>query len=99
MAPVISPPGRLNHRNSAPPKLPIASVSITRSALARLGMAAANDEGMRLTPPYGKSDKGRQMRQRDAAMRALGALNCHTRHRVDATRRPAAMMTAVWAGR
>jgi len=41
-------------------------------------MTAAIDEGMRLTPPYGKSAKGRQMRQRDAAMRALGALNCHS---------------------
>jgi hypothetical protein len=33
-------------------------------------MADAIDAGIRLTPPYGKSAQGGQMRQRDAAMRA-----------------------------
>jgi hypothetical protein len=33
-------------------------------------MADAIDAGIRVTPPYGKSASGGQMRQRDAAMRA-----------------------------
>jgi hypothetical protein len=32
-------------------------------------MAEAIDAGMRVTPPYGKSASGGQMRQRGAAMR------------------------------
>src|SRR3981081_1533221 len=65
MAPEISPPGRLPNKNSAPPALPIASVSSTLRVLARLGMAEAIDAGMRLTPPYGKSRQRGQMRPRD----------------------------------
>src|SRR6202171_6843896 len=65
MAPEISPPGRLPNKNSAPPALPIASVSSTLRVLARLGMAEAIDAGRRLTPPYGKSRQRGQMRSRD----------------------------------
>src|SRR5260370_30212831 len=76
-APEINPPGRFAHRNSAPPAVPIASVSSTLRALARLGMADAIDAGIRLTPPYGKSSHSGQMRQRTAAMRVLPqALRC-----------------------
>jgi hypothetical protein len=39
MAPEISPPGRCAHKNSAPPAVPITSVSSTWRALVRLGMA------------------------------------------------------------
>src|SRR5882672_3278278 len=65
MAPEISPPGRWANRNSAPPAVPIASVSSTLRVLARLGMAEAIDAGRRLTPPYGKSRQRGQMRSRD----------------------------------
>src|SRR6185437_16332682 len=66
MAPDISPPGRLNHRNIPPPAAPIASVSRTWRVLARLGRAKAGaaDAGIRLTPFYPKSASGRQLRQR-----------------------------------
>ena len=72
MAPEISPPGRCASRNSAPPAVPITSVSSTLRILARVGMAKAIDAGIRLTPPYDKFVRGGQMRQRDAAMRGFG---------------------------
>ena len=71
MAPVISPPGRCAHRNSAPPAVPIASVSSTLRVLVRLGMAIAIDAGIRLTPPYGKSASGGQCAGAHGAMRCL----------------------------
>src|SRR5947209_10391519 len=69
MAPEIKPPGRLAHKNNAPPAMPIASVSSTLRILARVGMANAIETGIRLTPPYGKYHRARQMRQSDAALR------------------------------
>ncbi len=60
MAPEISPPGRLAHKNSTPPAVPIASVSSTLRVLA--GMANATDAGIRLTAPYVKSVAEGQMR-------------------------------------
>src|SRR4030081_1446916 len=77
MAAGIRPPGRFAHKNSAPPAVPIASVSSTLRVLVRLGMADAIDAGMRLTPPYGKSGSRGQMRQRTAAMRAWVRLSRH----------------------
>src|SRR5437899_8323179 len=67
MAPEISPPGRFAHKNSAPPAVPITSVSSTLRVLARLGMATASDAGIWLTAPYGKSLHRGQMRQRDCS--------------------------------
>src|SRR5229473_4076575 len=67
MAPEINPPGRLSRRNSAPPAVPMASVSSTWRVLARLGRANAVDAGIWLTPPYGKSLHGGQLRQRDCS--------------------------------
>src|SRR5713226_350934 len=71
MAPEISPPGRFAHRNSAPPAVPIASVSSTLRVLARLGMANAIDAGIRFTLPYGKSPHRGQMHHAHAAMHAF----------------------------
>src|SRR5665213_697906 len=89
MAPEIRPPGRLAHRNSRPPAPPIASVSSTISALLRLGRATAIDEGIRLTPPYGKSASEGQMRQREPAMhgRPRASQLCSTTGRRDAPAR------------
>jgi hypothetical protein len=67
MAPEINPPGRLSKRNSAPPAVPMASVSSTLRILMRLGMANAIGAGIWLTPPYGKSRRRGQMRQRDCS--------------------------------
>src|SRR6266571_1868233 len=67
MAPEINPPGRLSRRNSAPPAVPIASVSSTLRILMRLGMANAIGTGIWLTPPYGKSRRRGQMRQRNCS--------------------------------
>src|SRR5712691_1091597 len=67
MAPEINPPGRLSKRNSAPPAVPIASVSSTLRILMRLGMANAIGTGIWLTPPYGKSRRRGQMRQRNCS--------------------------------
>src|ERR1700729_4254681 len=69
MAPEISPPGRLSHRNMPPPAAPIASVSRTWRVLVRLGRAKAGDAdaGIRLTPFYVKSGSRAQLRQRDCS--------------------------------
>src|SRR3981189_511949 len=67
MAPEINPPGRWSKRNSAPPAVPIASVSSTLRILMRLGMANAIGAGIWLTPPYGKSRRRGQMRQRNCS--------------------------------
>ncbi len=72
IAPEISPPGRLSRRNSAPPAAPSASVSTTLRILARPGMAGAIDAGIWLTPPYGKSLQGGQLRQRDRSNALAG---------------------------
>jgi hypothetical protein len=55
IAPEISPPGSLAHKNSKPPAAPIAIVSSTRGISPRLGTLEAIDVGIRFTPPYGKS--------------------------------------------
>src|SRR5229473_5596913 len=73
MAPEISPPGRFAHKNSAPPALPITSVSSTLRVLVRLGMANAIDAGIWLTAPYGKSLHRGQLRQRDCSNARPGA--------------------------
>ena len=68
IAPEISPPGRLSHRNSRPPAAPMTSVSSVPRILARSAMAEDIDVGIRLTPPYGKSAIAVQMRHAIAAM-------------------------------
>ena len=68
IAPEISPPGRLSHRNSRPPAAPMTSVSIVPKILARSATAEDIDAGIRLTPPYGKSAIEVQMRHAIAAM-------------------------------
>ena len=68
IAPEISPPGRLTHRNSRPPAAPMTSVSSVPKILARSAMAEDIDVGIRLTPPYGKSAIAVQMRHAIAAM-------------------------------
>src|SRR6185369_2200843 len=70
MAPEISPPGRLSHRNSRPPAPPMTSVSSVPKILARSAMAEDIEAGIRLTPPYGKSGCAAQMRHAIAAMQA-----------------------------
>src|SRR5260370_17511882 len=67
MAPEINPPGRFAHKNSAPPAVPITSVSRTLRVLVRLGIANAIDEGITLTLPYGKSLPRGQIGQRDCS--------------------------------
>jgi hypothetical protein len=42
-------------------------------------MAEAIDVGIRVTPPYGKSDKAGQMRLRDAAMQRLWKMDWERR--------------------
>src|SRR5215207_3820217 len=69
IAPEISPPGRLSHRNSRPPAAPMTIVSSVPRILARPAMAEDIDAGIRLTPPYGKSVIAAQMRHAIAAMR------------------------------
>src|ERR1700738_394980 len=76
MAPQISPPGRFAHKNTAPPAVPITSVSSTLRVLMRLGMANAVDAGIWLTAPYGKSLHGGQMRQRDCSNACPSAASC-----------------------
>ena len=68
IAPEISPPGRLTHRNSRPPAAPMTSVSSVPRILARSAMAEDIEVGIRLTPPYGKSVIAVQMRHAIAAM-------------------------------
>ena len=68
IAPEISPPGRLSHRNSRPPAAPMTSVSSVPKILARSAMAEDIEAGIRLTPPYGKSACEAQMRHAIAAM-------------------------------
>ena len=68
IAPEISPPGRLSHRNSRPPAAPMTSVSSVPRILARSAMAEDIEAGMRFTPPYGKSIREGQMRHAIAAM-------------------------------
>src|SRR5439155_14853958 len=69
IAPEISPPGRLSHRNSRPPAAPMTSVSSVPRILARSATAEDIEAGIRLTPPYGKSAREGQMRHAIAAMR------------------------------
>src|SRR6185436_10216215 len=70
IAPEISPPGRLSHRNSRPPAAPMTRVSSVPKILARSAMAKDIEAGIRLTPPYGKSGCAAQMRHAIAAMQA-----------------------------
>ena len=70
IAPEISPPGRLSHRNSRPPAAPMTSVSSVPRILARSATAEDIEAGIRLTPPYGKSAREGQMRHAIAAMQA-----------------------------
>src|SRR4029450_8848034 len=70
IAPEISPPGRLSHRNSRPPATPLTSVSSVPKILARSAMAEDIEAGIRLTPPYGKSGCAAQMHHAIAAMQA-----------------------------
>src|SRR5438445_9002032 len=68
IAPEISPPGRLSHRNNRPPAAPMTSVSSVPKILARSAIAEDIEVGIRLTPPYGKSARVRQMRHAIAAL-------------------------------
>src|SRR5579863_1313387 len=65
IAPEINPPGRWATRNTRPPTVPIASVSTNWRVWVRLGRASATHLGIWLTPPYGKSARGEQMRWHD----------------------------------
>ena len=67
IAPEISPPGRLSHRNSRPPAAPMTSVSSVPRILPRSAMAEDIDVGIRLTPPYGKSAHRRTNAPRDCS--------------------------------
>ena len=97
MAPEIKPPGRFAHRNSAPPALPITSVSSTLRVLARVGTANAIETGIRLTLPYGKSEPVRQMHQSGAALRVRLRLSGLRRRRKAQRRTSACLATGAVA--
>ena len=72
MAPEISPPGRLQQKKQRAAGGAESERFDHAEDFGAAGMAGAIDAGIWLTPPYGKSLQGGQMRQRDRSNALAG---------------------------